>query len=592
MRSSGGVIGTVLGGKYRIERALGEGGMGAVYAGVQEPLQRRVAIKVLHPALAKDATLVARFRREAEVAAGLGHSNIVQVTDFGVHEGRAFLVMDLLQGEPLADAMERGPFEESRLKFIVSQVLSALEAAHAKDIVHRDLKPDNIYLTNMSGVADIVKLLDFGIARLVDGGDAKMTTTGQILGTPAYMSPEQARGKPVDARTDLYSLGVVMYEALSGHMPINGSNYHELMFAIVGEKPTPLAEHCPHLSPSLVELVERAMAKDRDARFQSAAEMRAAIEALGPLEVSRPAAVASVPPTRPSATVPKSTPEAFAATMATPAAIRPQTPVATTAGAPKRSGVLLALGLLGAALAGGVGVYALTSGGGDEEAPAPIVTAGPPSETGESAMAEAERAVAEANESAMTETADTESAMTESTMTESATTESAMTESAMTESAMAEVATAETAMSAMTGAPDPVPAPMTAMRRARPHRQMIACGDRGYEHEMFTVRRRDQVVSRSLRGNHVVALDDLRPFVRSLSDEFTQCYRGHLIMRGQNFILDIGADGTVTGARARVYCPVDSAVASCMRRVFVGKQLPPDQNAPGEVWVGLDLVGH
>ena len=190
-------IGTVVGGKYRIVRKLGEGGMGAVYAAVQEPLGRKVAVKVLLPVLARDATLVGRFQREAELAASLGHPNIVQVTDFGVDDGSAFLVMDLLDGESLGSALERETaLAPSRVCFIAAQVLSALEAAHARGVVHRDLKPDNIYLTSVSGVADLVKLLDFGIARLTEGdGDQKMTATGQVLGTPAYM-PSRRAGSP------------------------------------------------------------------------------------------------------------------------------------------------------------------------------------------------------------------------------------------------------------------------------------------------------------------------------------------------------------------------------------------------------------
>ncbi|MEZ4250920.1 MAG: protein kinase [Polyangiales bacterium] len=293
-------IGAVLGGKYRIERKLGEGGMGAVYAAVQEPLGRKVALKVLLPVLARDVTLVSRFQREAELAASLGHPNIVQVTDFGVDDGSAFLVMDLLEGESLGGVLERERvLAPERVRFIATQVLSALGAAHARGVVHRDLKPDNVYLTSVSGVSDLVKLLDFGIARLTEGsGDQKMTATGQVLGTPAYMSPEQARGKPVDARSDLYALGVLMYEALSGRMPVDGSNYHELMFAIVGETPTPLSELVPELDPGLVGVVERAMAKDPNARYANADAMRAALDALGPLQVTSPARVPSMPPTR------------------------------------------------------------------------------------------------------------------------------------------------------------------------------------------------------------------------------------------------------------------------------------------------------
>ncbi len=274
-------VGKLLGGRYRIERLLGRGGMGAVYEALQEDLGRRVAVKVLHPYLAHDADLVARFRREAEAAARLGHANIVQVTDFGrPDDGAVFLVMELLAGAPLSAVIDRdGRLPPERVATIAWQVLSALEAAHRAHLVHRDLKPDNIFLTSVSGVGDVVKLLDFGIAKLVAGEGSGMTATGAVLGTPAYMAPEQARGAPVDARVDLYALGVVMYEALSGRMPYAGNNYNAVIAAILTEDPPGLAELRPDLDPALVAVVERAMARSPDARFDSAHSMR---EALAP----------------------------------------------------------------------------------------------------------------------------------------------------------------------------------------------------------------------------------------------------------------------------------------------------------------------
>jgi len=184
-------VGELIGGRYRVEGELGRGGMGVVYEAVQEPLGRRVALKLLRRELAEDPNFAARFRREAELAASLGHANIAQVTDFGVDEGRPFLVMDLLIGESLAELLAReGMLSEPRAAFIAAQMLDALSAAHARGVIHRDLKPDNVFLSQISGVRDVVKLLDFGIAH--SGGDEgmRMTRTGQVLGTPAYMSPE------------------------------------------------------------------------------------------------------------------------------------------------------------------------------------------------------------------------------------------------------------------------------------------------------------------------------------------------------------------------------------------------------------------
>ena len=187
-----------MGGRYRLERELGAGGMGAVWIAVQEGLGRRVALKTLLPALAQDAQAVTRFKREAELAASLGHPHIVQVTDFGSDEGGAFLVMELLQGRSLGEAIENeAPMDPARLATIAQQVLSALAATHERGVVHRDLKPDNVFLTKVAGGGELVKLLDFGIARMALGDVAsRLTQTGQILGgvTRAIIEEPHAHG--------------------------------------------------------------------------------------------------------------------------------------------------------------------------------------------------------------------------------------------------------------------------------------------------------------------------------------------------------------------------------------------------------------
>ncbi len=259
---------------------LGRGGMGAVYEALQEDLGRRVAVKVLHPHLLVNADVVERFRREAQAAAALGHPNIVQVTDFQWRAGEPlFLVMELLSGASLGAVLQaQGALPSARAAFIGAQVLGALATAHAAGIVHRDVKPDNVFLTSTAAVHDFVKVLDFGVAKLMgQRPDAALTTTGMAIGTPYYMAPEQARGREVDPRTDLYAVGVVLYQALSGRLPFSGSSFNELMFAIAEQTPTSLASLRPDLDPRLVAVVERAMQKDPQHRFQRAEEMQAAL---------------------------------------------------------------------------------------------------------------------------------------------------------------------------------------------------------------------------------------------------------------------------------------------------------------------------
>ena len=278
-----------MGGRYRLERELGAGGMGAVWIAVQEGLGRRVALKTLLPALAQDAQAVTRFKREAELAASLGHPHIVQVTDFGSDAGGAFLVMELLHGHSLAEVIEReAPMEPTRLATIAQQVLSALGATHERGVVHRDLKPDNVFLTKVAG-GELVKLLDFGIARMALGDVAsRLTQTGQVLGTPLYMAPEQARAQEVDGRTDLYALGAILYEAASGQRPFEASTYPALIAAIVMDAPPPLKSLRPGLPPNFVAIVETAMAKEPDHRFRSPEAMSRALDSLAtPPEASR-----------------------------------------------------------------------------------------------------------------------------------------------------------------------------------------------------------------------------------------------------------------------------------------------------------------
>jgi serine/threonine-protein kinase len=272
--------GAVLGGKYRIVRLLGSGGMGAVYEGVQEGLGRRVALKVLHARLAKTPDLVERFRREAQAAAALAHPHIVQVSDSQVNENEPpFIVMEFLEGQSLGDRIRQdGPLPGERVAKIFAQVLDALGAAHRAGIVHRDIKPDNIFLTTSSTLGDLVKLVDFGVAKLLaEEGDAPLTIAGTVIGTLTYMAPEQARGAPVDARTDIYATAGCMYFALSRRRPLEGRQGAAMLAAIVMDDPPPLSSHRPDVDRELEAIVHRALQKQPEARFASADEMRQAL---------------------------------------------------------------------------------------------------------------------------------------------------------------------------------------------------------------------------------------------------------------------------------------------------------------------------
>jgi serine/threonine-protein kinase len=288
-------FGRLLGGRYRIERALGSGAMGSVYEGTQEGLGRKVAIKLLHGNLAFDQDAIARFQREAQAAAALGHPNIVQVIDYQWPQGEPpFIVMEHLTGRTLADAIHtEGRLDPARAARIAAQIAGALTAAHGAGIIHRDIKPDNVFLVSVPGVGEVAKVLDFGIAKVDRRADAQLTADGTMLGSPAYMAPEQARGGAIDARADIFALGSTMYRALSGRLPFDAPSLNAILFAIAEQQPMPLAQATPGLDARIIAIVERAMQKDPAGRFQSAAEMRAALESFS---VSPPPNMTSAAP--------------------------------------------------------------------------------------------------------------------------------------------------------------------------------------------------------------------------------------------------------------------------------------------------------
>jgi len=271
------LVGTTLDERYRVERLLGKGGMGRVYDAVQVELGRRVALKVLAPELAKQPTILERFRREAIAAAMLGHPHIVDVTDFVVPEkGPPFLVMERLAGEGLMDVLQRGPLEVERAVRITVQLLDALQEAHEAGIVHRDLKPANVFLVALAGGQELVKLLDFGIAKLRDAG-GRLTAVGEMVGTPRFAAPEQLKGGEVDARTDVYGAGVLLYGMLTGRPPFPGPAA-DLIRAVLEDEPPDVRVANPTVAPALAEVVQRAMSKSAADRYASAREM---MDALG-----------------------------------------------------------------------------------------------------------------------------------------------------------------------------------------------------------------------------------------------------------------------------------------------------------------------
>jgi serine/threonine protein kinase len=270
-------IGTVLGGSYRLERVIGTGGMGTVYEAVHTRLPRRFAVKLLSADVTDKEDLFERFRREAEIASAAGHENIIEAYDFNTtDEGVPYIVMELLAGESLRDRLERAaPLGLQETAGIIDQVASALCVAHARGIVHRDLKPENVFLCRRGGRDDFVKVLDFGVSKLLHSQSIS-TQTGTLLGTPHYMAPEQAstiHGN-IDQRTDVFALGAIMYECLAGHFAFEGPTPVGVIYNVVHSSPTPLRERRTDIPEAVERLIARAMSKRPDRRHDSCGEFQ------------------------------------------------------------------------------------------------------------------------------------------------------------------------------------------------------------------------------------------------------------------------------------------------------------------------------
>jgi serine/threonine-protein kinase len=273
--------GDIIAGKYLLEKSLGEGGMGEVFQAVHQDIGKRVALKFLQARHCAMPATVTRFQREARIAAAAGHRGIVDIFDVGAtDDGLPFMVMELLEGQSLHDLLFAGrQLDIETAAFIGCQVLSALAAAHGAGIVHRDLKPANIFLIDTGAALPDIKLLDFGISRLVGstlpGEDQSMTQTGAVLGTPTYMSPEQAMGEKerIDQRTDLYAMGVILYEMTTGTLPFVAANYNSLIVTIMTADPALPSTHRPDIPRALEAIIVKALARDPEDRFKSASEM-------------------------------------------------------------------------------------------------------------------------------------------------------------------------------------------------------------------------------------------------------------------------------------------------------------------------------
>ena len=368
-------IGTIFAG-YRIEGVLGRGGMGVVYLAEQPELGRRVAIKVIAPALASDPDYLERFKRESRLAAAIEHPNAIPIYEAGVaDEDMPYLVMRYVEGEDLSSLLRReGRLDRRRAAAIVDQIAGALDEAHARGLVHRDVKPANVIVESRRGT-EHAYLTDFGLTREVDASGGP-TATGRWVGTIDYASPEQIKGKPVDARCDVYALGCLLYTTLTGHLPFEREEDVAKLYAHVSEPPPAPSELADEVTDELDVVVERAMAKEPDDRYPSAGDLgRAALSAATGAPVSQPehsvATGEAAPVTQPAEPMPTkpSEPPPTEPSREPPPPTRPEQPRPSRAGARRRP--LIALGAMlavGAAVA--IGIVVLGGGGGSRSSSA------------------------------------------------------------------------------------------------------------------------------------------------------------------------------------------------------------------------------
>jgi serine/threonine-protein kinase len=359
-------------GKYRVVRIVGEGGMGRVYEATDPVIHRRVAIKTISQGVVQDPDTRARFLREAQAAGQLSHPNLITIFDVGEEGGSPFIVMEYLEGEELSRVIAKHTLSlDAKLRLMI-EVCQGLAYAHSKGLVHRDIKPANIFVTT----AQQVKILDFGLAR---GTVSEITQTGHVVGTPSYMSPEQVRGDAVDHRADIFSVGVVLYELLSGQKAFKGDSVAATIFQVLERQPDPLERLDPHLPPGLSRVVERALAKDPNARYQRIDEMLAELMAIR-VEAQATTFIARPATPRPgiAPATPSPAPSMSAAAAASPAPSMAKAGPAAAAPGVRRSGrPWLPWTVAGGTAAAVIALFLLIARPFRPAAPAPQTTASP-----------------------------------------------------------------------------------------------------------------------------------------------------------------------------------------------------------------------
>lgn len=395
------LIGQLIGGRYRVTGVLGEGGMGIVYVGEQQmgSTVRKVAIKTLHAHLSKDPSVIQRFHRECGTVAQLEHPNTIKFYDFGsTADGTLYIAMEFVAGKPLADVLTHGPLSVERTIKIMRQVCGALDEAHMQGIIHRDLKPDNVILTDRAGETDFVKLLDFGIAARTESADAqkeqKLTQQGMVLGTPPYMSPEQFTGKALDARSDIYSLGVMTYEMLAGRLPFDADTPWQWATQHMSVQPIPFEVSAPskNIPENMRKAILRALSKNKEDREPSAREYFAELSDGARMTVESHPDIGATTGTAAMAQVPDFSPPAPVPMMMNPPLMGGAPPVVglppspMTSGRQNKSGggkgLVIGLGAVGAILLVSIAVLAARSLGEKKNDDAEIIPLGQSTTTG------------------------------------------------------------------------------------------------------------------------------------------------------------------------------------------------------------------